>query len=168
MLGEYDSMSKDKFQQGIIEKVPSGETDKGEFHFICHHAVISNDHDTTKVKFVFDRSAKSRTSVISVNEHLRIGNNTLQHIFDNILCFCSHSILLKAFLQIEINEANHHFVHFLWFEDVNTETVYRRGVNHYCSALVNHHTFCLLLFSVTFPCKNHLSADSKGPEHYLH
>ena len=104
--------------------MPPGEIHKEDSHFICHHAVIHNNHDTTKVRIVFDGSAKSGKSVLSLNERLRIGNNTLPHLFDNMLRFHSHSIALtadieKAFLQIEINEADRDCLCFLWFDDVN-------------------------------------------------
>ena len=50
--------------------MPPGEIQKEDSHFICHHAVIRNDHDTTKVRVVFDGSAKSGKSVLSLNERL--------------------------------------------------------------------------------------------------
>ena len=126
LLNEYDSIFKDQLKQGVIEQVPEGELTKGMTHFICHHAVIRKDHDTTKVRVVFDGSAKSSKSGLSLNERLKLGDNYLPHLFETILSFRCHTIAItadieKAFLQIDIDEADRDSLRFLWFNDVKSD-----------------------------------------------
>ena len=57
-IEEYDKIMKEQLHQGIIEKVPYKPT--GEvIHWIPHQAVIRDNAESTKLRIVYDCSAKS-------------------------------------------------------------------------------------------------------------
>ena len=68
---EYDAIIKEQLKSGIIEKVPEGTENKADAKNISHHCVIRRDHDTTKVRIVFDGSAKNSHDELSINDFKR-------------------------------------------------------------------------------------------------
>ena len=58
MCKEYDSVIKDQIERGIVEVV-NEETKPDIVHYIPHHAAIRRDKTTTKLRIVYDASAKS-------------------------------------------------------------------------------------------------------------
>ena len=86
LLKEYDAVFKEQLEKGIIEKVnQSNDTVQSHIHFLSHHCVIRRNHNTTKLRVVFDGSAKSGSNSLSLNECLHQGDNYLPQIFDNLL-----------------------------------------------------------------------------------
>ena len=73
---------QDQLRQGIIEAVPAGETPPRATHYLPHHAIVCWDKYTTKVRVVYDASAKSATSP-SINDCLLKGQKFNQLIFDD-------------------------------------------------------------------------------------
>ena len=122
ILEEYDSLIKDQLRNGIIERVNESEVQPtGEVHYIPHHAVIRQDKKTTKLRVVYDASARGEGP--SLNDCLYAGPKFEQSIMDIILRFRSHKVALiadieKAFLQISIKEEDRDALRFLWFDDV--------------------------------------------------
>ena len=60
VMTQYDAIIQDQVKKGIIEKI-SGHVQDGNKHNLPHHAVINPLKTTTKVRVVYDASAKSRT-----------------------------------------------------------------------------------------------------------
>ena len=69
LLKQYDSIIQDQLNKGVIEKV-SGETTGGVVHYLPHHAVITPLKTTTKMRLVYDASAKTNTKNKSLNEFI--------------------------------------------------------------------------------------------------
>ena len=67
-------MTKDQVKSGIIEAV-SEHDNQAPMHCLPHHGVIQSDRETTKLRVVFDGSAKSNKSTASINECLEKGPN---------------------------------------------------------------------------------------------
>ena len=60
VLKEYDSVIKEQLKNGIIEVVEKpADGEVGKTHYLPHHAVIRRDKATTKLKVVYDASARS-------------------------------------------------------------------------------------------------------------
>jgi len=57
VLEEYDSIIKDQLSSGVIERVMDLEG-ACKVHYLPHQAVIRKDAETTKLKIVYDASAK--------------------------------------------------------------------------------------------------------------
>ena len=109
----------------IIE--PTNENvSPGKCHYILHHPVIREDKNTSKVRIVFDASAKSDGP--RLNQCLYKGPQLTPLVFDILIRFRSFAIDLevlqltsdieKAFLEISINENDRDHLRFLWFDDV--------------------------------------------------
>ena len=96
MLHEYDAIIKDQMQHGIVEIVEDDnpDEDRGKVHYMPHHAVVRHDKDTTKVRVVYDGSARSDGP--SLNDCLHAGPKFNQRIFDILLRFRLHRARNKA------------------------------------------------------------------------
>eukprot|EP00794_Sanderia_malayensis_P006304 gene6304-biopygen5218 len=124
LLKEYDDYFQDQIAKGIIEKVPPAnrKTGNNEFHYLCHHGVVRRDRETTKLRVVFDGSARMNKDAPSLNDRLEIGTNYMPLLFDTLIRFRMKPIAMtadieKAFLQIQIHESDKDKLRFLWFDD---------------------------------------------------
>ena len=66
----------------------------GTVHYLPHHAVVHHDKDTTKVRVVYDASAKSNGS--SLNDCLHVGPKFNQRINELLFRFRSYPVSLVA------------------------------------------------------------------------
>ena len=70
-LGEsYDTVIKTYLDENIVDEVKDDKTFE-KVHYLPHRAVIKNERDTTKIRVVFDASAKSPKQP-SLNENYRV------------------------------------------------------------------------------------------------
>ena len=119
VLKEYHSVIQEQLANGIVEPV-LGETgispgnsslNKMLFHYLPHHAVICQDEATTKLRFVYDGSARSATDMLSLNDCLNTGPNLIPKLFNILIKFRWNLIAVtadieKAFLMIGIHKAD--------------------------------------------------------------
>ena len=83
-LQQYDAVIKDQLRQGVVEVVCDPTEWKGErVHYLPHHGVFRHDKQTTKLRVVYDGSAKTQGP--SLNECLHTGPNFGQHILEILL-----------------------------------------------------------------------------------
>ena len=120
ILKEYDNIIQQQLQKGIVEIVKNPHTDPGRVHYLPHHAVIRRDKETSKVRVVYDASA--RDGGPSLNDCLYSGPKFNQRIFDLLIRFRCHQIALtadieKAFLMISVSEKDRDVLRFLWVRD---------------------------------------------------
>jgi len=103
-------------------------------YYIPHLAVIRREASTTKLRVVYDASAKSGKGGISLNDCLHKGPSLNPLLFDILLRCIEKRVALigdieKAFLNIEVDKGDRDFLRFLWLEDVrdpsNKISVYR-------------------------------------------
>lgn len=137
LIEEYNQILEDQMRQGIVEKVPAEEGKVKEskgVHYLPHHAVIRRDRETTKLRVVYDGSAKSSGRDHSLNDCLQTGPNYTPQLLDTLVRFRWHKIGLtadieKAFLMVGINEADKDMLRFLWFNDpgdINSDIIHLR------------------------------------------
>ena len=91
-------------------------------HYLPHHGVIRQDHATTKLRIVYDGSARLARDDCSLNDCLQVGPNFIPKLFNILIKFRSHPIAItsdieKAFLMISISRVDRDVLRFLWFED---------------------------------------------------
>jgi hypothetical protein len=86
LLKEYDNVMRQQLETGIIEPV-SKPTEFDSTHYLPHHGVIRREKLTTKVRVVFDGSAKHGDATLSINECLEKGPNLVPHLFDVLVKF---------------------------------------------------------------------------------
>ena len=97
-------------------------------HYIPHHPVITPLKATTKVRVVYDASAKTRQSNQSLNECLYRGPVILPSLFGLLLRFHLSptgitSDVEKAFLNISLQISDRDVTRFLWLKDTTNKTV---------------------------------------------
>ena len=108
ILRQYDAVIREQIDKGIVEIVAEPDIGKvGKVHYIPHHPVIRLDKATTKLRVVYDASARSNG--LSLNECLFAGPTFGLNIVDIILRFRLHKIALvgdieKAFLMVFVDE----------------------------------------------------------------
>ena len=135
ILQEYDSVKKEQLDSGVIEKVAQlEETDRG--HYIPHLAVIRREASTTKLRVVYDASAKAGKGGTSLNDCLHKGPSLNPLLFDILLRFREKRVALigdieKAFLNIEVDSADRDYLRFLWLENVR-DPCSRIAVYRFC------------------------------------
>ena len=121
-LTEYNEVVQDHLKEGIIEEVPAkpiGEV----IHYIPHQAVIRENAQSTKLRIVYDCSAKPNPQVPSLNDCLETGPALQPQLFDIILrnrmkVHCITGDAKKAFLQIWIQEEDRDAQRILRYEDL--------------------------------------------------
>lgn len=109
ILQEYDRVIQNQLKEGIVEKVEETRATAGvnKVHYLPHHAVVRQDKQTTKLRIVYDASAKCDGP--SLNECLYTGPKFDQSILDILLRFRTHQVALtadieKAFLMVTMAE----------------------------------------------------------------
>ena len=87
MLLEYDKIIKDQLRAGIIEVVDlmnaAGTCPRKSnllVHYLPHHGVVQQDSQTTKLRIVYDGSARALGDAYSLNDCLQTGPPKLLHI----------------------------------------------------------------------------------------
>ena len=99
---------QDLIDEGILEEVPEQQT--GDIiHYIPHQAVIREDAESTRMRIVYNCSARQNTDSPSLNDCLEIGPPLQPFIFDILLRnrmnkYCILGDIQKAFLQIRLDE----------------------------------------------------------------
>ena len=91
-------------------------------HRLPHHGVIRKSRETTKLRIVYDGSAKSPGLQISLNDCLPTGPNYIPKLVDVLVKFRWNRIAItadieKAFLTISIQENQRNMLRFLWLKD---------------------------------------------------
>ena len=125
ILKEYDSIIQDQIRKGIVEVVADVDPPGAErVHYLPHHVVIRRDKETTKLRIVYDASARSNGP--SLNDCLYTGPKFDQKILDILLRFRSHKVALtadieKAFLMISMAGEDRDVLRFLWVNDISLE-----------------------------------------------
>ncbi|XP_065063348.1 uncharacterized protein LOC135689914 [Rhopilema esculentum] len=120
IMETYDGIIKQQERDRIIEEVTSLEPSE-KLSYLPHHAVVRNDAETTKVRIVYDASAKDRKSGTSLNECLHVGPPLNPLLFDIMIRFRENKIAItsdieKAFLNIEVDKKDRDCLRFLWVD----------------------------------------------------
>ena len=140
LLQEYRATFVQQLQSGIIELVPKTQEKLQASFYLPHHGVVRQDKETTKLRIVFDCSAKTKSN-LSLNDCLAKGPNLTPLVFDILLRFRLFRVGLiadveKAFHQISIERPDWDMLCFLWFnEDA-------------CKTSTIHYRFCRLPFGL--------------------
>ena len=91
------------------------------FYYLPHHAIVKETSTTTKVRVVFDGSAKS-TNGISINDVQLVGPVVQDNLFSTLIRFRQYPVVLSAdiekmYRQILITLEQRAFQRILWKED---------------------------------------------------
>ena len=84
-------------------------------HYLPHHCVVQYDKSTTKVRVIYDASARTDGPSLNYKSGLKVG----QSVFAILIRFRLHKIVLagdieKVFLMVGVDEMDHICLCFLW------------------------------------------------------
>ena len=119
VLEEYDSIIKDQLSSGVIERVTDLEG-ACKVHYLPHQTVIRKDAETTKLRIVYDASAKEVKNGTSLLSTHRSSLNPL--LFEILVRSRENRVALvgdieTAFLYIAVGVNNCDCLRFLWVDD---------------------------------------------------
>ena len=126
LLNEYNKVFDEYLNVGITEKVKN-EGIVGEVVYLPHKEVIKEDRSTTKLRIVFDASAKYK-GTSSLNEVLYKGPCLNAELYSLLLKFRIYPIAIttdieRACLQISIDEEHKDILRILWYSDLTEEII---------------------------------------------
>ena len=142
----YAAFIQEFLDLGHMEKVPANEVHKPAqlCFYLPHHCVEKQSSTTTKLRVVFDGSAKT-TSGASLNDSLMVGPKTQDNLLDIILRFRFFPIVLSAdiekmYRQVALQQPDKDFHRLLWRNN-STEDIghYRMTRVTYGIASSAHH-----------------------------
>ncbi|XP_018375981.1 PREDICTED: uncharacterized protein LOC108769466 [Trachymyrmex cornetzi] len=122
LKNDYTSFMQDYLNKGHMSYFADyGESQPLDVYFIPHQPVIRPDSMTTKLRVVFDASAKTTLNT-SLNDKLMPGPNLQQDLQGIVIRFRVHQFVLTAditmmFRQILIDSQNSRFQLILWRSD---------------------------------------------------
>ena len=122
LISKYNSQLMEQLDLGFIEKVQE-PTNATVIHYIPHFPVFK-DSATTKMRIVYDASAKTSPSALCLNDCLYSGPNLIQNLSSILIKFRKHKVAFvadieKAFLQIALHQNDRDTTRFLWLKDTN-------------------------------------------------
>lgn len=140
-FGQLDKVVTEYFSLGHAELVPSEDLHKPpkDVFYLPIHAVVKASSTTTKLRAVFDASAKSSTGV-SLNDHLLVGPTVHAPLVDVLLRFRQHRVAIitdvsKMYRAIRLTDQDRDLHRFVWRSD--------------CSDVVQDYRMTRLTFGVS-------------------
>jgi len=117
---QYIKFMREYQQLYHMEKVPESSLSDKPNYYLPHHFVTKEDSSTTKLRVVFDGSAKTVTGV-SLNNALRVGPTIQTDLFSLLIRFRCHIIALKAditkmYRQFNIDRKDLDYQRIVWRE----------------------------------------------------
>lgn len=117
----YSEFMKDYEVNHHMTKVPAGETHRPDAYYIPHHCVINENSASTRLRVVFDASAKDKTGK-SLNQCQFTGPKLQTDIFAILLRFRLHKVVFttdirQMYRQILVSPTHRHLQRILWRYD---------------------------------------------------
>ncbi|KAL9972922.1 hypothetical protein ACROYT_G019318 [Oculina patagonica] len=127
-LTKYDAVIQEQLQKGIIEVVPDEDSTNTWKHYIPHHEIVTPKKTTTKIRIVFDASAKTRKGSQSLNESLHRGPIILEDLCGLLMRFRLNKVALvadveKVFHQVGLQPEDRDVTRFVWLKDATKPTL---------------------------------------------
>jgi hypothetical protein len=126
LLERYDKVIKDQLEQEIVER--ASEVPQGREFYIPHKPVVKESAESTKLRIVYDASARASENSPSLNECLNPGPPLQNQLWNVLVRARFHPVLTtgdlkQAFLQVRIHEKDCDALRFHWFKDLQTKTI---------------------------------------------
>ncbi|XP_076285433.1 uncharacterized protein LOC143218312 [Lasioglossum baleicum] len=95
-------------------------------YYMPHHAVVKATSTTTKIRVVFDASAKSPKNM-SLNDGLMVGPTIQDKLFEHLLRFRTHSYVItadieKMYRQVLVHPQDRKYQRIFWYHDNRIRT----------------------------------------------
>ena len=138
LFKQYNEILLEQLHRGIIEKV-TNNSDVGQIkHYIPHHPVITPTKSTTKMRIVYDASARARKGDKSLNECLLRGPVIFPNLYGLLIRFRIMPIgivgdLEKALLNVGLQTQDRDVTRFIWLKDPSKPDLESNiQVYHFC------------------------------------
>jgi len=120
---QYAQAFTEYLSRGHVSLVEDPEDDG---YYMPHHAVFKESSDTTKIRIVFDASAKSSNG-ISLNDVLMVGPTIQNTLFAYLVRFRTYKYVLTAdiermYLQVLVHPDERRYQRVLWRRNDKIET----------------------------------------------
>ncbi len=120
LQAQYSAFIKEFLDLKHLEEVPLDELQKPneQVYYLLHHCVHKEDSTTTKLRVVFDGSAKSENG-FSLNDSLMVGPIVQSDLFSILVRFRFHVVALSAdiakmYRQFALDKSSKDFHRILW------------------------------------------------------
>ncbi len=127
MWQQFQDVVKEYMDLGHAEPVPDNELKlpDSRVYYMPMHSVVKQSSSTTKLRVVFDASAKT-SSGHSFNDTLAVGPTLYPPITDILMKFRTYPIALsgdisKMYRAIQLSPEDRNFHRFLWRQDISTD-----------------------------------------------
>ncbi|KAK3700050.1 hypothetical protein QZH41_004349 [Actinostola sp. cb2023] len=127
MLDQYDVVIREQLEEGVVERAPDEVTAGREF-YLPHRAVVRENAETTKLRVVYNASARARDDAPSLNECLHAGPPLQNQLWSVLTRNRFHPVavagdLRRAFLQVRIRESDRDALRFHWMIDKTSREI---------------------------------------------
>ena len=125
-IEDYDAIIQEQLREGIVEEAQMPA--KGREFYIPHKAVIRENAETTKMRIVYDASARANDTAPSLNECLDAGPPLQNQLWKVLVRGRFYAVAIagdirKAFLQVRIREEDRDALRFHWISTEHPEQV---------------------------------------------
>lgn len=123
LKAEYNKVIEEYLELNYLSVVKESNEDG---YYMPHHAVFKDSSDTTKLRVVFDASAKADNGV-SLNDLLLIGPTIQDKLFAQLIRFRTYKYVItadikKMYLQILVHADDRCYQRILWRRNKEIET----------------------------------------------
>lgn len=144
---EYKTFMTEYEKLGHMSEIPESELNEDKVvYYMPHHGVIRESSTTTKLRVVFDASAKTNKG-ISLNERLKTGPILQDDLYSILIRFRQHNFVFgadaeKMYRQIWVAEDHRDLQRIVWRPDVNEKLA------HYRLNTVTYGTTCASFLAI--------------------
>ena len=119
-IERYDQVIQDQIEAEIVERVSGPVTGSREF-YIPHKPVVRESAETTKLRVVYDASARAHSGAPSLNECLNPGPPLQNRLWSVLVRARFHSVVIAGDIKRAVLERD--ALRFHWLKDLNSQTV---------------------------------------------
>lgn len=125
-IGDYNAIIQEQLADGIVERAPN--TAQGREFYIPHKGVVRETAESTKLRIVYDASARAWEGAPSLNECLNTGPPLQNQLWSVLVRGRFNPVAItgdikKAFLQVRIRPEERDALRFHWLKNVESKEI---------------------------------------------
>ena len=134
----YERFMKEYEELNHMTELKQNDIKEDRMYYLPHHGVLKESSATTKLRVVFDASAKT-TSGLSLNDVLKVGPIIQADLFNILIKFRKHNVVIsgdieKMFRQVMLREEDRKYQCIFWRANPQEE------LKRYCLNTVTYGT----------------------------
>ncbi|KAL9957559.1 hypothetical protein ACROYT_G039201, partial [Oculina patagonica] len=125
-IDDYNAVIQEQLAEGIVERAPNSA--EGREFYIPHKGVVRETAESTKLRIVYDASARAWDGAPSLNECLNTGPPLQNQLWSVLIRGRFNPVAItgdikKAFLQVRIRPEERDALRFHWLKNMETKEV---------------------------------------------